>query len=417
MASFSFRFLHAADFRLDLPVYGLADVPEALHQPLIDAPYEAAKCVFDTAVNEDVDFVVLSGGVLDPRRAGPRGPLFLIEQFERLEKRGIHVYWAGGEHDTPARWPSMFHLPDNVTFFPVGQALEVLHEQESGVPLALITGMTAGALGPIDPTAFARDAGGLYTIAVAHGTADVPALAARRIHYWALGGHTRRRTPSGSPRVVHWPGTIQGRSPSEVGVFGCSIVHVDGDDTRIATMPASVMQWRRERLTVSEQMRGDDLILMAGERLETLLQTSADMPLLLTWEVEGRGPLLRELANDEGRRGGLRRRFLREMGELGNDKSAGAWTVELKTRSPEVLPGEFYKQQTVLGDYLRTVSQYQMNATQPIDLSPFVSSGLEELGISHLADLRIASVRERVLRDAALLGVDLLLPETSGGNG
>lgn len=50
------RFVHAADLRLDLPVLGLDEVPAHLLTALIDAPYEAAQRVFDTAIKENVDF-------------------------------------------------------------------------------------------------------------------------------------------------------------------------------------------------------------------------------------------------------------------------------------------------------------------------------------------------------------------------
>src|SRR5262245_4489473 len=93
------RFLHAADLRLELPVVGLDEVPPHLRELLVDAPYDAARRVFDTALKERVDFVVLSGNIIDPQRAGPRGIAFLLEQFHRLAEQEIVVYWVGGEYD------------------------------------------------------------------------------------------------------------------------------------------------------------------------------------------------------------------------------------------------------------------------------------------------------------------------------
>ena len=45
-----FRFLHASDFRLDAVPRGLTEVPDHLRDTLLDAPFQAAKRVFDTAL-------------------------------------------------------------------------------------------------------------------------------------------------------------------------------------------------------------------------------------------------------------------------------------------------------------------------------------------------------------------------------
>src|SRR5215204_2447145 len=94
MSGASFRFLHAADLRLELPVVGLDEVPAHLLDALLNAPYDAARRVFDAAIKERVDFVILSGNVVNPLRCGPRGIAFLLEQFHRLAEAEINVYWV-----------------------------------------------------------------------------------------------------------------------------------------------------------------------------------------------------------------------------------------------------------------------------------------------------------------------------------
>src|SRR5262245_15288823 len=109
------RFLHASDLHLEQPPYGLADIPEHLRSRLIEAPYSAATRLFDAAVAEKVDFVILAGDVLDLHAAGARGLLFLADQFTRLAERNIDIYWAPGEVDLPERWPAAtVPLPANV---------------------------------------------------------------------------------------------------------------------------------------------------------------------------------------------------------------------------------------------------------------------------------------------------------------
>ena len=84
MSGQSFRFLHASDFHLEEPLGGLAEVPPHLGELFLDAPFTAAERVFDVAVRERVDFVILSGDILEPTLAGPRGISFLLNQFATL---------------------------------------------------------------------------------------------------------------------------------------------------------------------------------------------------------------------------------------------------------------------------------------------------------------------------------------------
>ena len=67
-----FRFIHASDFHLEQPPTGLLEIPDHLREVLIDAPLNGAHEVFEAAVSDAVDFVVLAGDILDPLAAGPR---------------------------------------------------------------------------------------------------------------------------------------------------------------------------------------------------------------------------------------------------------------------------------------------------------------------------------------------------------
>ena len=132
MSNCPFRFIHASDFHLERPLMGVAEVPDHLRELFLEAPYTAARRVFDAALAEDANFVVLSGGIVVPPDTGPRGPLLLAEQFARLAERGIGVYWAGSPIDPPEAWPAAVKLPQNVHFFPRGQVENLLVRARRG---------------------------------------------------------------------------------------------------------------------------------------------------------------------------------------------------------------------------------------------------------------------------------------------
>ncbi len=182
MSNRSFRFLHTSDFRLDAVPRGLSEVPDHLRNALLDAPYAAARRVFDTALAERVAFILLAGNVLQPELSGPRGTAFLGEQFQRMAEAGIGVYWAGGEIDPPEAWPGAFPLPENVRVFAKDRVTDFLHQLD-GSPLVRIVGTSRGPRA-LHPAEFLPDAAGLCTIGVVCGEVEPAALQAQGIHYW-----------------------------------------------------------------------------------------------------------------------------------------------------------------------------------------------------------------------------------------
>ena len=74
MGKESIRFIHAADFHLERPMQDLLDLPEHLKSLLVDAPWKAVENLFEMAVVENVDFVLLAGDLLNPVSCGAVGP-------------------------------------------------------------------------------------------------------------------------------------------------------------------------------------------------------------------------------------------------------------------------------------------------------------------------------------------------------
>ncbi len=170
---------------------GLADVPEHLVDLLIDCPARAAVRVFDAAIDQRVDFVLLAGGVIDPRACAPREWLLLVEQFERLADRNITVYWAGGPSDLVDTWPKHMAWPANVRILPRGKVQRLRHEI-AGEPICEIIGRSSDADGAGEPQEYAPSRANLFALAVAHANWGSDALASIGVDYWALGGRHER---------------------------------------------------------------------------------------------------------------------------------------------------------------------------------------------------------------------------------
>ncbi|MEX0586305.1 MAG: DNA repair exonuclease [Pirellulales bacterium] len=397
-----FRFLHAADLHLERPFEGVAEAPDALRERLIDAPYVAATRLFDLAVAEGVDFVILAGDVADIRRAGPRAMAFLVEQFERLAARNIRVYWAGGQVDPPSQWPASISLPRHVRVFPADRVESFLHERD-GRPLARIVGV--GGSSSYEPRAadFHPPDVDVPTIAALHLPADLPAMDREPIAYWALGGDHSRRTLFASPGTAHYAGTPQGRTRHESGPRGATLVDVD-DSGRARTVfqPLDAVRWFAQTVVVEPETERPAMEKRLREEMGRLATGAADRAVLVHFTLAGGGPLSAEL-----RRAGMRDELAGPLRDEFGHREPPVWVVDLDIEPAALFPAAFYEQDSILGDYLRALGDLQSDPSPTALAKLWPAAGPDvPPGIADSAS------QVYVLRRAAELGIDLLRGET-----
>ena len=401
------RFLHAADLHLDQPLTGLRDVPDHLRELMINAPYLAARRLFDTAVAENVAFVVLSGNLLDLSSPEPRALQFLTDCFSHLEKHGIATYWAGGPLDDPRLWPKGLELPDGVCRFSDSEVNEISHFV-GHEPVATILGRSRRSSKELSAKDFVEQADDQLVIAVVSGRASAEKLAEQSVDYWALGGEPQRKTLLSEPRAAHYAGTPQGRYPDQIGPHGCTLVECGSDGVqRMRFIPCDVVRWHEERLILETAMTQQQLEGVCAERVQQLRSQSPGLPLLVTWTLTGTAAAT-QLHDLHGTRDRLTEWLRQQFGF----QAELCWTVSVDLDQRNQLPESWYEEDSLLGDYLRVVHDFGQDADIPL---------MDELSASHplkeaLGDeLRAASYRSRgqVLRRAAELGADLLRPRES----
>jgi DNA repair exonuclease SbcCD nuclease subunit len=395
------RFLHAADLRLDLPVDGLDEAPPHLRDLLVDAPYDAARRVFDVALKERVDFVVLAGNVVDPLRCGPRGIAFLLEQFHRLAEQEIVVYWAGGRHDSPALWPDAAKLPSNVQVFAAGKLEELSHFRGDSV-IATLVGFSHDDQRSVRPGDFNPDSSGQFTIGIVSGEFDAGQLAPEGLHYWALGGRANRDTLFASPHCAHYAGSPQGREARDAGPHGCTLVHVDPEQhVRLQFVPTDSLRWNEEIVSFTGEVARHVLNDMLREGMKKIVAEAGDRPTLVSLRLEG-------LARSRGMRyEHLETELAAQLRHEFGYGTPPVWVAGVDIKPPSQLPEPWYEEDTLLGDYLRLMRDVQKDEAHDLALASLLSGPNAEEA-ADLVRWQDAGHRQRVLEDAALLGVDLL---------
>lgn len=401
MAERSFRFLHAGDFHLELPAHGLSEAPEHLRTLLVELPYRAVEKVFDAALAERVDFVVLAGDILDVSLAGPHGPLFLAEQFARLDRRDIPVYWASSRLDGPDRWPIGCRLPSNVHRL-------IRHRQEAhvferdGQPLAWITVPPHGEFERPRLRGVPLEREEVCHVVVAHGEFVADELL-DRVDYWALGGRHGRETLRDGDHVAHYAGTPQGRSFAELGQHGCTLVQVSPFAApRLNFLATSALVWHEETIEVQEDTTRERLERLLRERTAALSVAHPECDQWIRWTIQGGGPLLRRL-----RRGTLTADLIGTLRQQFGHTRPAVWTESLRVRAADVI-GATVEEETLLGEYVRELRRLRFDRSESIDLRSYLSDQVSAEVVDDAAVIPEGKSQILLLDEAAALGLDLL---------
>lgn len=401
MAKESFRFIHASDFHLEKPLQDILDLPDHLRPALVDAPWKAAEAIFEHAVVENVDFVVLSGDILNPITTGAQGIAFLLDHFENLRERNIEVYWAGGIADDPERWPEAVKLPSNVHVFSKNAAETVVFRRHQS-PLVTLVGRSNAGSERVHAAEYATEPDDNFVVAVAYGKADVESLAAEGIDYWALGGQHQGEILQSDEPAIRYCGTPQARSAAEVGGHGFVLVDVDAQrNLQVHTIEIDLVRYSTQEIDADEVALGRDLRQLLSKRVARLQSEASGRHLLVKWKVHLDlenaavvGPsALEELL------GWLRREF-------GHGQPC-CWSVDIEILPPKELPAKWKEEDTILGDFLRTAAAHRKDSAKQVNLKAVVET--ETPGSHHWqATLATPASGIGTLEKSTLLGVDLL---------
>ena len=234
-------FIHAADLHLGAPFKGLRTIAPAWADILLEAIPEAFRKIIDTALDQQVDFVVFAGDIFDNSHPSYADFSLFVSGLRQLNQAGIPVYFVTGNHDPYISWDNSFAaLPENAHLLGATKPEFACFERD-GKPLALIGGRgyytqswpseenisegisreTAMAdLGVFAPFMI----GILHTgldIDVTRSPVNPKHLLKKDVDYWACGHvHQPRILPSKEdPRIVY-SGCPQGRDMKEEGEHG-----------------------------------------------------------------------------------------------------------------------------------------------------------------------------------------------------
>ncbi len=113
-----FSFIHAADIHLDSPLHRLDLYEGAPVEAMRSATRRAFENLVRLALEEQVDFVLISGDLYDGDWRDYNTGLYFLSQVSRLQEASIPVYIVAGNHDAASRITKTLRLPEHVHLFP-----------------------------------------------------------------------------------------------------------------------------------------------------------------------------------------------------------------------------------------------------------------------------------------------------------
>ena len=101
-------FIHAADFAFGGAVQGAPRKLALVGRRAAEGNPDAYRRIVDTAIEKQVDFVVVAGDIFDDSRPSYADFSLFVSGLERLNDAGIPVYFVTGNHDPFTSWDNAF---------------------------------------------------------------------------------------------------------------------------------------------------------------------------------------------------------------------------------------------------------------------------------------------------------------------
>lgn len=268
------KFMHLADAHLDSPFQGLSFLPSNEFKNIKQSTQKSFTKAIDTALDRNVDLVLIAGDTFDSVHPSPQSQLFFNREIKRLTDQKIQVVMILGNHDYLN--PDEMLLPQTPYFKLLGsnEEVEEFESKTKGDFPYTVVGFSYQhnhiETDKISEFPKKRDN---FTIGLMHAgaktttnyqnvyapftTAEIKDL---NYDYFALGHIHLRQTLSEDPLIVY-SGNLQGRHINEQGSKGVYIDTVDETTKKVGLdfVETAPIIWQMATLTLDREISQNDL--------------------------------------------------------------------------------------------------------------------------------------------------------------
>ncbi|MGV0167100.1 metallophosphoesterase family protein [Furfurilactobacillus sp. WILCCON 0119] len=289
------KFIHAADLHLDSPFLGLKQLPQSLWEQIYQSPFTALTRMVDDAINEKIDFMLISGDVYDRQDRAIGAQAAFLTQMNRLDQAKIPVYLSYGNHDYLTGTTDTLQLPPNVHAFDETVSTQTLTTTDQTT--VAITGFSyanRAVTTDMIPDYPVRQPGVDVAIGMLHGSVasvdaphatyapfSLPELTSKHYDYWALGHIHKRQVLQETPWVIY-AGNLQGRHANETGAKGYYLVTDDHGTLTPQFRAVAPVIWQTVTVDCSQTTDSDGVLAAIQAQLVDEQQTDDLMLVAVT---------------------------------------------------------------------------------------------------------------------------------------
>jgi hypothetical protein len=175
---------------------------------------------------------------------------------------------------------------------------------------------------------------------------------------------------------------------------------------RTGFLATDAIRYQTERVLVDESTTPAQLHEICNQRIGELVGDPFGPDLLVHWTIVGSRTLAAALRRSKWGID-LTARLRADHGM----RRPAAWTVALESEAATAVSEELVDEETVLGEFLRTVRHYVENTGDRLSVDPYLAERHLAGSLGSAVALGDEATRNRVLAEVARLGVELLGPQ------
>ncbi|MEJ6951803.1 metallophosphoesterase family protein [Natronospora cellulosivora (SeqCode)] len=264
------KFLHTADLHLGSTMNFGGKYHDVVADVFDNAIYNSLINMVDLAIEENVNFILISGDLYDQECRSVNANVFFNKQCQRLANHGISIYMIAGNHDPLNKYKQLFDLPENVFLFDCDNP-DLKEVYLNGELIAAISGCSySNRAESRKMYQNYQTKPGVWNIALLHTQLEannnnyVPVnlqelLAMEELNYWALGHiHKNSILHNSINQAVVYPGIPQGRDMGEQGIKGFYMVELIPDmQAVIKFIPSSSIVYQQIEIPIDSIRDGN----------------------------------------------------------------------------------------------------------------------------------------------------------------
>lgn len=294
------RLIHAANLQLDCPLQSIGPVEDEIREIVDRATLTAFDRLITTALEKDVDALLITGNTFDASYPSLAAEVALREGFHRLSERQIPVFIAPGRMDPASAWRELPPLPSNVTIFTDTQVAPV-DLTDHGNLLATVLPVTSET--SIEPEELNNILGGRTTakgerpfvvgmLLTDQGIAKAERPRLSPTRYAALdwlvcpAGTDTESLPL-TDGQVHAQAAPQGLTSAETGSHGATLLEVDSHrKTRRTFIPLAPVRWERLTQNIDNMREQEELVGRMLAQFERLPHLHGEQLRVIDWVLD-----------------------------------------------------------------------------------------------------------------------------------